>query len=489
MPEASVRETLAQRCSVTRFLSDEEQKTNIQPRTSTIRLDCGADGLSAVDSALDAVREGLDPHPHIDVTADGDEVVVAIELGAGGHGSASTGATALDAALASLVATGQVDPTRLVTDEDTADRFFGFALSPANEEFVGTLARVVGPITGNLGGWLAEQPWAVRKAGDHGSHLLPSDVPFRNTCSWTAFDFPADGEARAKLDCRLIHQFGAEQFENELIDFMAEQNAIELRNGREDCFDCARQEFNESPFADDATDYQILRSVTQRASAHAVVTPYLFPASSDSYFFRLAKVPTYGFLAAALTEAELTTFHAIDERFPVAQMFPSQKIYTETVLGMATHTAPAPADAAHSLSDHMTCFERDDDLIGDDEWEERDEIECSVNPRSYYCVLDEDAPRYLRMRAEDQDVRLLRLEQLTEDFTDAVPIPEEDGPFIAKRLFEQRDDDTPLKHRIFEGNEVEVDTGTAAKRQFHVRCGLPITLNVVDDAELKFYRD
>jgi len=487
MPEASVRETLGQRCKLTRFLSDEEQKTNIQPRTSTIRLDCGGD-LTAVDSALDAVREGLEPHPHIEVTADGDEVVVEIELGAGGHGSASVGATALDAALASLVATGQVDPERLDAD-DVAEHFFGFALSPANEEFLGTLARVVGPITGSLGGWLAKQPWTVRKAGEHGSHLLPSDVPFRNTCSWTAFDFPKDGEARAKLDCRLIHQFGASEFENELVDFMAEANAIELRNDREHCFDCARQEFNVSPFGEDASDYQILRSVTQRSSAHAVVTPYLFPASSDSYFFRLAKVPTYGFLAAALTEAELTTFHAIDERFPVAQMFPSQKIYTETVLGMATRTAPAPADSGHSLADHMTCFERDDDLIGDDEWEERDEIECSVNPRSYYCVLDEDAPRYLRMRAEDQDVRLLRLEQLTEAFTDAEPIPEEDGPFIAKTLFEKRDDDTPLKHRLFEGNEVEVDTGTAAKRQFHVRCGLPLTVNVVDDAELQFYRD
>ncbi len=401
----------------------------------------------------------------------------------------SSGATALTVGLASLVATGQVEPDALNNDEDARQRFFGFALSDANQELIATLARVVGPVTGSLGGWLAERDWLVAKSGQRVSPLLPSEVPFRNTCSWTAFDFPADGEARAKLDCRLIHQFAAADFEQQLVDFMADDGDVALRNARRDCFDCTRQEFNRSPMDASASDYQILRSVTQRASAHAVVAPYLFPASSDSYFFRLAGVPTYGFSAATLREELLKTFHAIDERFPVAQMFQQQKVYTEIVYAMANRIAPAPADDMHALDGHMRCFERDDDIIGDDEWEPTDEIECSVQPRSYYCELDDDAPRYLRMRAEDQDVRLLRLEQLTPQFTDAQPIPEPDGPFIARSLFEQRDQDTLLKHRIFEGTEVEVDTGTAPRRQLHVRCQLPITLDIIDDAELKFYRD
>lgn len=489
IPEASIRAALGERCRVTRFISDEAQKTNIQARVSTVRLDCGDGMLSSVQSAIDVVVAGVEPKPNITVTDDGGEINIAIEMGTGGHGSVSSGATALTVGLASLVATGQVQPESLVSDEDAHQRFFGFALSDANDELVSTLARVVGPVTGSLAGWLADRDWLVTKAGARVSPLLPSDVPFRNTCSWTAFDFPVDSEARAKLDCRLIHQFEAADFERQLVGFMAEANDVALRNEREHCFDCTRQEFNKSSMDESATDYQILKSITQRASAHAVVAPYLFPASSDSYFFRLANVPTYGFSAASLREELLLTFHAIDERFPIAQMFQQQKIYTEIVYAMANNITPPPADEAHAMDDAMRCFERDDDLIGDDEWEATDEIECSVQARSYYCELDQDAPRYLRMRAEDQDVRLLRLEQLSEDFTDAEPIPEPNGRFIARSLFEQRDQDTPLKHRIFDGNEMEVDTGTAGRRQLHIRCQLPLTVDVLDDAELKFYRD
>lgn len=488
LPEASLMTELANRCTWVGLISDEEQKTNVQPRQSTITLECTGSSVSLVEQAI-APLQRIEPRPIVTVSSSGSRIEIRIEQGVGGHGSTSVGFTALDVALVAVVATGQIEASALAVDPRARDRFFSFALSPANEELVSTLGRVVGPVTGSLAGWLSEQEWFASLAGEQAGPLLPSEIPFRNTCSWTTFAFPIHGEARAKLDCRLIHQMRASEFEERLLSFMGETAPIELRSSGADCFDCAQQEFSSSPTEGNA-DFATLRYITERSTPNAIVTPYLFPASSDSFFFRLAGVPTYGFMPASLSQELLTTFHAIDERFPIDQMFGAQRTYTEVLLRMATRTPVAPADDAHRLSASVSCFEWDDVLIGEDTWRPVPEIECSVNTRQYACIASAEAPRFLRARAEDHDVRLRRVDRLRDDFVRSGPPPTDaSDPRVTEVIFRPREVDAALPHRLFEGQEFELDTGIGEVRQFFVECELAPTVNIVDDAELVFYRD
>ena len=491
LPPVQTRAELQERCSLESMISDEEQKTNVQPQVATVALRCDTKSASLVREALEPLESAFTPEPTLTIESQragtDDIVTIGIAQGGGGHGSASTAANALDVALAVLVATGQLDENSLVPDEAFAEQLFGFALSPANKVLVRALARVVGPVTGRLVGWLAEQDFIIGKAGAHASHLLPSSAPFQNTCSFTAFDFPVHNEARAKLDCRLIHGRTAQQLEQELLAHMTAKHDVELRRGPEDCYDCARQEFSASPT--DNPDYQILRTVAERSSPSVVVTPYLFPASSDTFFFRFAGVPTYGFMSASLPEELLLTFHAVNERFPIDQMWIAQKTYAEALLQMVTRIAPSPADQAHRLDQHIQCFEWDEDFLGDDEWEPRKEIECSLNPRTYYCEASPETPRYIRARAEDQDVRLYRVDRLASVFDNHSPPPSGAGSNAVESVLFRPRNGGKLKHRLFEGSEFEIDTGTATTRRFLIECSLPPTLNPLDDAELQFYRD
>jgi len=500
---AETQAELGEACRTVAMQTDEEQKTNIQPRTTTIELECDRGRAEQVEAALAGLDAGFDPAPRIDVDVqndgDADHITISIEQGSGGHGFDVSSDTALDVAVAALASTGQVKLDRLMVDEDVQDRFFAFALSDANQRLIETAARIVGPVTSSLVGWLTGLDGFVGAAGEHVSPLLPNEGPFRNTCSWTAFDFPVDGEARTKLDCRLIHQISSEDFEPMLVEAMAEANDVELRNGAEDCFDCTKQEFTSSPFSDDTSDYAILEYVTEMSSPDAVVTPYLFPASGDSFLFRTAGVPSYGFMAAALDDELLGAFHGLDERFPIGEMFGATKIYLETVMRLGDRVAPSPADSGHRLDDHVECFERDEDLIGDDEWERTDEIECSVLvSRSYYCRVSDDAPRFIRARAEENDLRLHRVDLLSEAFegTDEQPVPDLDSPLVAKPVYRAHDADTTFKHRLFEGQEFELDTGDGPSRQFLVTCELPTlgevipgNLDFFNDAVLSFYAD
>lgn len=131
----------------------------------------------------------------------------------------------------------------------------------------------------------------------------------------------------------------SDSLERSLAAFVGRDGA-ELRTQRAACFDCYEQEFNSSPM--DTTAYRTIEHVLAKSSPAAVASAYMFPGSSDTYFFRRVKVPTYGFMPAPLAEGELRTFHAIDERVPVRVLAPSVRIYAELVHRLANDIAPAP---------------------------------------------------------------------------------------------------------------------------------------------------
>jgi hypothetical protein len=224
--------------------------------------------------------------------ADGAQELVAlsIDTGAGGHGAVSTSRNALDVAVSALVSAGQWDPAELAADSGAG--FFSFGLSPANQELVGQLARQWGMTPGEAAAFLASNPALAEALLDVGHGSLPTDSIFRTTCSWTNFQFPVAGEARAKLDCRVDfqHPEGA-KFRADLEAFLAAWGVVD-RSTSADCYDCHAGDFNGSPFGPTSLGYATVRRQLELSSPDVVAAAYLFPASSDSATFRALGVPT-----------------------------------------------------------------------------------------------------------------------------------------------------------------------------------------------------
>lgn len=496
MPSSSVRAELRSRCALAEMMSDEEQKTNMQPRHAKLTLACSAGSVSVVKSAVEPVLLAFTPAPVVQIsevaTDDGERVTIAIEMGAGGHGSAAV-VNALDVAASTLVAAGQVDERALRPASDAVDRFFKKSLSPANSVFLGRVGRAWGEVASTIPELLGSDLFFGLA-----DSFLPTEAPFRNTCSWTTFRFPVDGEARAKVDCRIGWDADATTFESNLYRFIAD-TGVEKRSEREHCFDCYHQPFNASPFDASAKDYAIIRHVLQRSSPNVIVSPYLFPASSDSYYFRRAGVPTYGVLPTPLGEAEINTFHGLDERMPVESLFGAVRAYAETVHKLSNDIAPAARDGAHRLaSPAIKCQRREAASIfgGGFVWKEEalDRPICEGTTDTVWrCETSADAPRFLRTQPLDNDARVYEVQRLKSDYSGAsVEAERIPAAAIERTVYRSRSDGDNPSVRVFEGEEFDLDTGTAPRRQFALRCTTPTHQFVATGftrAKLDFFRD
>ncbi|MEA2689892.1 MAG: hypothetical protein QOD51_2499, partial [Candidatus Eremiobacteraeota bacterium] len=60
-----------------------------------------------------------------------------------------------------------------------------------------------------------------------------------------------------------------------------------------------------------------LQKVCEEAFPATVFAPTLFPAFTDSRFFRRAGADAYGLVPVMLSDLEMAGFHGVDERIPV----------------------------------------------------------------------------------------------------------------------------------------------------------------------------
>jgi acetylornithine deacetylase/succinyl-diaminopimelate desuccinylase-like protein len=491
LAKATERTALQTRCKVAEMISDEAQQVNVQPRLSKITLDCEAGTEARVRQALGQLARSFAPEspPRISISATPsggrERVAVSIEMGAGGHGSSGVSGTALDVAVAVLISTGQLEIDVLDADRGAEDRFFKYGISAANEAMLANLAREYGETAQSLTTLVARMPGVGGAVLGLAASSLPSDAPFRNTCSFTAFKFPADGEARAKFDCRLTFDTTARALERALAEVVA-QDGVVLRTQRAACNDCYVQEFSRS--RTDTPEYQTLEIALAKSSASAIASPYMFPASSDSYFFRRAGVPTYGFMPAPLGEAELRTFHAIDERIPKGVLAPAARIYTEVAFRLANEIAPAPADVAHRLgADAMTCRARESTRGGYRWGAVRGPLACEES--LYLCTRGAGAPRFVRAVAAENDANVALIMRLAPDYDPGRTEPAEMPSAIEDRLYVPR---TGSSTRLYAGQPLEIDTGGGESRSFLMQCATPLHQRLATGftrAKIHFYRD
>jgi acetylornithine deacetylase/succinyl-diaminopimelate desuccinylase-like protein len=114
------------------------------------------------------------------------------------------------------------------------------------------------------------------------------------------------GTASATIDCRLVHETDLEEFFGRLSARMAR---FDVRC--EIVFSDGPCGVSEGPLL------PLLEEVCQESFPAATFAPVLCPAFTDSRYFRQQGADAYGLVPVMLTNAEVATFHGIDERIPL----------------------------------------------------------------------------------------------------------------------------------------------------------------------------
>jgi acetylornithine deacetylase/succinyl-diaminopimelate desuccinylase-like protein len=114
------------------------------------------------------------------------------------------------------------------------------------------------------------------------------------------------GTASATLDCRLLPETDPEEFLATLTRRVG-RHGVET----EVVFADGPHGTSEGPLL------PLLREVCEASFPEAVFAPVLCPAFTDSRYFRQIGADAYGLVPVMLTNAEVATFHGIDERIPL----------------------------------------------------------------------------------------------------------------------------------------------------------------------------
>jgi acetylornithine deacetylase/succinyl-diaminopimelate desuccinylase-like protein len=114
------------------------------------------------------------------------------------------------------------------------------------------------------------------------------------------------GAASATLDCRLLPETDPDEFFASLSARMA-GHGVEAEIALSD----GPRGTSEGPL------FPVLRDVCEEAFPEAAFAPVLCPAFTDSRYFRQLGADAYGLVPVMLSNAEVATFHGIDERIPL----------------------------------------------------------------------------------------------------------------------------------------------------------------------------
>jgi len=114
------------------------------------------------------------------------------------------------------------------------------------------------------------------------------------------------GAASATIDCRLLPETDSDEFYADLTARMAGFGVA-----TEIAFADGPHGTSEGPL------FPLLQEVCAQSFPAAAFAPVLCPAFTDSRYFRQLGADAYGLVPVMLTDAELSTFHGIDERIPL----------------------------------------------------------------------------------------------------------------------------------------------------------------------------
>jgi len=148
-------------------------------------------------------------------------------------------------------------------------------------------------------------------------------------------------EAVATLDCRLLPTQAEFDLLHRLREAVADKRVtVEITRRTQDAPPARSYK---TPL------YSALKKAVKEHDPAAVVVPLLYPAATDSRFFRARGAACYGFVPVVLTEKEFYGLHAADEKLPLDGLEKASRIMYDWVKTFVeVPAAPPSEDAARS---------------------------------------------------------------------------------------------------------------------------------------------
>ena len=163
------------------------------------------------------------------------------------------------------------------------------------------------------------------------------DGLFRTSCQFSAMNFNKDnsGVTEALVDCRLLHTALRNKDSKDHPKDFIEQLYKKIKNPELKIDLISGWNVSYSPVNN--KDFKMIQRTLNAISrkregkkkAKSVASAYLFPAGTDSTWFRnpysagvdfIETIPSYGFFPLYMTEDLLASYHGSNERFPVAEV-------------------------------------------------------------------------------------------------------------------------------------------------------------------------
>jgi len=253
-------------------------------------------------------------------------IKVNVQTRSASHGSTGINESALDAVSVGLHRLGIIKLKRKVK----SPKFFKYIRTNATKMFIKALSK--SNFVLSIAKFFQFIPFIKNMVLGGVEDEFGIDGLFRTTCQFSALNFKGE-KASALVDCRLVHT--AEKYphsHDHAGDFRKE--LLKLINDRDLNIDIL-DGWNISQSSVKSADFKKILSAVKDiqkelgAKEKTMITPYLFPAGSDSTWFRnpwsagvqnVKSIPSYGFFPAYISPELLSTFHGVDERFPVDQI-------------------------------------------------------------------------------------------------------------------------------------------------------------------------
>jgi carboxypeptidase PM20D1 len=132
----------------------------------------------------------------------------------------------------------------------------------------------------------------------------------------------------ARMDCRLLPGTKEEDFIERLKKTLEEPRIkVEVINRTPQAPATPRDEV-----------YDAMMNALREGDPKAVVTPFIFPASSDANAFRVAGHPVFGFLPCVVEEGQIDSIHGANERVPEAALAEGVRRMMEIILRLRNWT-------------------------------------------------------------------------------------------------------------------------------------------------------
>ncbi|MCT4642329.1 MAG: M20/M25/M40 family metallo-hydrolase [Bacteriovoracaceae bacterium] len=163
---------------------------------------------------------------------------------------------------------------------------------------------------------------------------------FKTSCQLSALNFNLKSNAAGWVDCRLVHTFDS-KIKNHANVFIAQLKKV-IKDNRQKINLLEGWDFSRSPVK--TKDFKIIIKTLEKdklktSSNRIHAMPYLFPAGSDSTWFRnpysagadVKPIACYGFHPIYLTPKVIATNHGANERYPVQQILPTILRYNQVL--------------------------------------------------------------------------------------------------------------------------------------------------------------